>query len=379
MAASGQEVGSALGGRRRASGVLTLGYLLIAFEFFYMASPFALYFYSVYGPALRLLNRTPGAAWLSTTFLPHVVVETRSGLLDAQDRIGAVLFVGGFLCFLIGAGQVYFAKLARRGPVTGGVYRYVRHPQYAALAVSGLGLLVLWPRYLVLVSYVTMLFTYYALARAEEGECAARFGAVYGEYAHRTGRFVPGVVASRPSRLPTSRAGPAATMAALYLAAVGATVGAAHIVRAWTIGRLYASYRDDAAFVSVARVEQPLLERLVTVALEHPDVQRRLETEGRGAAFLNYVLPAEWAVPEIPMATRGRGHHHPADYDRSAYRLVFTRAELRRPARGSDILLHTAARTPLFEVRVDAKQGIVVAIEPPATRIKYEGIPVPLF
>jgi len=27
-------------------------YLLIAFEFFYMASPFAAYFYAVYGPGL---------------------------------------------------------------------------------------------------------------------------------------------------------------------------------------------------------------------------------------------------------------------------------------------------------------------------------------
>jgi hypothetical protein len=31
-------------------------YLLIGFEFFYMVSPFAVYFYSVYGPGLTFIN-----------------------------------------------------------------------------------------------------------------------------------------------------------------------------------------------------------------------------------------------------------------------------------------------------------------------------------
>jgi hypothetical protein len=117
----------------------------------------------------------------------------------------------------------------------------------------------------------------------------------------------------------------------------------------------------------------------VKTALEDPDVRRRLDAAGRPAAFLNYALPAEWAVPEIPMTGRGRGHHHLADYDRGAYRLVFTLAELTRPARGSEILLHTASRTPLVEVRLDARRGIVVGIDPPAASVPYEGIPVPVF
>jgi protein-S-isoprenylcysteine O-methyltransferase Ste14 len=372
---------SAIQGCRRnpALGVLALGYLLVAFEFFYMASPFALYFYSAYGPALRFLNDDPRLAWLAATFLPHVVVETRSALLDAREAIGASLAAAGFLAFLVGAGQVYWSKLARRGPVTSGLYRSFRHPQYAALASSGLGLLLLWPRFLALVAYVTMLFVYYGLARLEEVECAARFGPTYAAYARRTAGFVPGFALGAPARRPLSRAARVAAVAALYLASLGAAAGAAHLVRSWAIAQLYAVFRDDAAFVSVSRIEPALLERLVAVALEHPDVRRRLEAAGRPAAFLNYALPAEWAVPEIPMARRGRGHHNPQSYDRSAYRIVFTRADLTRPARGAGILLHTAARTPLFEVRLDARAGTVVGIDPAVAKVRYAGIPVPVF
>ena len=43
-------------------------YLLIAFEFFYMAGPFAAYFYSVYAPALNFFNRSPALSWLSSFF-----------------------------------------------------------------------------------------------------------------------------------------------------------------------------------------------------------------------------------------------------------------------------------------------------------------------
>jgi len=45
-------------------------YLVIVLEFLYMISPFALYFYSAYGPALNLLHRSPSTSWLTAFFLP---------------------------------------------------------------------------------------------------------------------------------------------------------------------------------------------------------------------------------------------------------------------------------------------------------------------
>lgn len=104
-------------------------YVLIAFEFFYMASPFAVYFYSVYRPALDFFNQSPGLAWLISFFLPHAVTETSSTILNLHNVIGGVLAVFGFLAFCIGACQVYYHKLAKKGVVTGGIYNFIRHPQ----------------------------------------------------------------------------------------------------------------------------------------------------------------------------------------------------------------------------------------------------------
>ncbi len=41
---------------KRTFWALAIFYMLIAFEFFYMAGPFAIYFYSVYGPGLNFIN-----------------------------------------------------------------------------------------------------------------------------------------------------------------------------------------------------------------------------------------------------------------------------------------------------------------------------------
>jgi hypothetical protein len=85
-------------------------YFLIAFEFLYMASPFAVYFYSVYQPGLSFLNHIPGISWLGSFFLPDIVVETKSPLLDAHNVIGAILALTGFLAFCICAAQVYYTN-----------------------------------------------------------------------------------------------------------------------------------------------------------------------------------------------------------------------------------------------------------------------------
>lgn len=45
-----------VGNTKRAFWTVAMFYMLVAFEFFYMASPFALYFYSVYRPGLDFIS-----------------------------------------------------------------------------------------------------------------------------------------------------------------------------------------------------------------------------------------------------------------------------------------------------------------------------------
>lgn len=168
-------------------------YALIAFEFFYMASPFAAYFYSVYGPGMDWLQGLPIADWTLWFILPHLVEDTRSVLLNYVELLGLILLFGGLLAFAVGVFQVYRAKLKKAGAVTGGVYRYIRHPQYSALIMASLGMFLVWPRFLVLFSTACVILAYVLLARSEERQCLRSFPQ-YAGYMARTGMFWPRVL-----------------------------------------------------------------------------------------------------------------------------------------------------------------------------------------
>jgi protein-S-isoprenylcysteine O-methyltransferase Ste14 len=176
---------------RRSFWAAAVFYIVIGFEFLYMAGPFAAYFYSVYRPGLNFLNETPALSGLTRFFMPHIVADTASTFVNWHNTIGAILAISGFVTFLLSAGQVYYHKVARKGAVTGGIYRIIRHPQYASFVVCGLGMLFLWPRYVILVMFVIMLFFYYWLARVEEHECEDRYGESYRAYKASTGMFLP--------------------------------------------------------------------------------------------------------------------------------------------------------------------------------------------
>ncbi|MBT8364734.1 MAG: isoprenylcysteine carboxylmethyltransferase family protein, partial [Deltaproteobacteria bacterium] len=170
---------------------IAIFYLLIGLEIIIMISPFAAYFYAGYGPLLNTLYAFPATAWLTGFFLPHAVVS-KSDMLNFINGFGRTLFSLGMIAFLIGAIQIYTAKIRRKGVVTGILYRWIRHPQYLFLAIAGLGLLLFWPRFFILILYVSMLFIYYLLARHEEQRMLAQHGESYRAYMDRTAMFLPG-------------------------------------------------------------------------------------------------------------------------------------------------------------------------------------------
>lgn len=368
---------------------VALFYMLIAFEFFYMASPFAFYFYSVYGQALNFIDENPALSWLVGVFLPHYA-QTSSDLLNLHTWIGLILAIIGFSAFCIGAGQVYYHKLAKKGVVTGGVYNYIRHPQYVSLLVCSFGMLLLWPRYIVLVSFITVLFAYYFLARAEERECAEKYGQSYIDYQSKTGMFLPHLV-STGGRLPSlPRSGPARYLAilSLYLVVVSSSLGAASVLGGLTQDNLCTLDSKDAVYLSIDRIDDDRLGQITGIAMADPDVRSRLEVAGAGtgAKFIDYVLPAEWNVPEIPLHRieniGGRGHYTPGDYNRNLYKIAFTRAELsesNKNAEGMDILSKALRRVPIAEAWIDLASGNVVDIKSAPEDVMYEGIPVPVY
>jgi protein-S-isoprenylcysteine O-methyltransferase Ste14 len=140
-------------------GVILL-YFIIALEVLIMISPFAVFFYAAFNPFLLFLAKWTATRWLADFFLPHMVLPP-GPFLKTVRVTGSVLFVGGAIAFLVCAGQVYFNKLFRRVPAASGLYRWIRHPQYVALAATSLGLTILWPRFLTIVLWTVIVGLYY--------------------------------------------------------------------------------------------------------------------------------------------------------------------------------------------------------------------------
>lgn len=125
--------------------------------------------------------------------------------------LGLVLILAGFLLFLIGAFQIYFGKLRRRGLIRTGIYRRFRHPQYLALTIFGSGIILTWGRLITFIAFFIMLWLYYYLARSEERNCRELFGDEYDQYCADSWFLFPGadrlLAAARqlyPARIPAA-------------------------------------------------------------------------------------------------------------------------------------------------------------------------------
>ncbi len=272
-------------------GVIVL-YFIIGLEVLVMISPFAAFFYAAFNPFLLLLARWPATHWLADFFLPHMVLPP-GAFLKTLRVAGSVLFVGGALMFLVCAVQVYFHKLSRRGPALGGLYAWIRHPQYAALAATGLGLAILWPRFLTVVLWTVMVGLYYVLARDEERRMVAAFGDRYRSYTSRTGMFLPRAVEDVLARLPGPRS--PALRAPLVLALILAlTVASAFALRAYTVARLPLWSNGRASVLAVLPGDAIMLQHRMEDVLQMPEVESRL-AEGSGAV-LGYIVPTQYVM-----------------------------------------------------------------------------------
>jgi protein-S-isoprenylcysteine O-methyltransferase Ste14 len=75
--------------------------------------------------------------------------------------------------------------------VTGGVYAYVRHPQYTGLFLIITGFLIQWPTLLTVIMAPILVYAYVRLSRSEETVVKQKFNQPYLQYAVRTPMFFP--------------------------------------------------------------------------------------------------------------------------------------------------------------------------------------------
>ncbi|MGZ3579587.1 MAG: methyltransferase family protein, partial [Syntrophales bacterium] len=165
-------------------------FVIVAFEIMIMISPFAFFFYSVFNPIFDWLGQFPATRWLTAFFLPHMILPPTLFLKTIRIA-GSAFFIIGAVAFIVCALQVYLGKLFKWGIADKGLYRYIRHPQYLALGIWGIGMAILWPRFIVLASLSIMFVLYYFLARDEEKRMLNLYGESYEKYMSNIGMFLP--------------------------------------------------------------------------------------------------------------------------------------------------------------------------------------------
>lgn len=282
----------------RAGTLLVLG--IAAAEVLIMISPFAGFFYASlqFGSLLEGLSTSPLTAWLDGFFLNHSAMTT-SRLLEWHRTLGMALLALGLAGFVVSAAQVYGKKLTRRGVAKGFLYRLVRHPQYLCLAVAGWGLLTIWPRFLLLGTWVTMLFLYAGLARFEERRMAGRFGDDYLGWARGRGAFLPGSPVRRLFERIFGRLRPRAVgWATAYVVCLTLAFALGFALRAYTRASIPILSRPEqrAVVLSVWPKPESWMARVFDAALADARVRARLEATRADGPVVATILPPRYGM-----------------------------------------------------------------------------------
>ena len=272
-------------------------YGLVMIEVVIMISPFAFYWYSLYAPTLQGLHRWRATAWMESFFLPHSVITTSAFLEFMRWQIGAWAFGLGLAAALVCAVQVYATKLLKRQTAQSWMYAHVRHPFYLSLAVAGFGLLTIWPRIIILILYLGMLFLYYFLARFEETQVEAAHPE-YAEYRKRTGMFLPGNPGGKLFHLffgwmPNRSLALGVSSAVIVVLVMGGALA----LRRYTIAHAAKELLPEDRVMAIAIWPTPpdQIQQVVSTALEDERVRAALANEP-GAAFTAHLLPKDYGM-----------------------------------------------------------------------------------
>ena len=388
-------------------------YFVIALEVLIMISPFAAFFYAAFNPVLLFLAHSSATRWLASFFLPHMVLPPGI-FLKAVRVAGSVLFVGGAVMFVFCAGQVYTHKVFRLGPALRGFYNWIRHPQYLALEATGLGLAILWPRFLTIVLWVIMVALYYLLARDEERRMLKQFGEQYRQHMTGTGMFFPRAFESIIDRIPFPRSkvlGPALGLVLL----AGVTIGGAFALRAYTIARLPLWSQGRVTALAILPGDTRMLDHRMGDILKLPEVQSRLARVS--GPILVYVMPPQYVMQGMIADTgpewRLYQHHqtlamitdwvfHPFRHLQGGHmmrhhdvgggavaatapgavvrRLIFLRIDSPQSGGNAGLLFGiNAHRVPLFFADVDVHNAAVLDASPLGPGTGWGRVPTPMF
>ena len=379
-------------------------YFVICFEILIMISPFAGFFYSAFNPVLLGLAKYPATKWLSSFFFTHMVVPP-NGPLKLVRVTGSVLFLVGIAIFLVCAIQVYSHKFLKRGAVLKGLYRWIRHPQYVGLSIAGLGLAILWPRFIVVVLWLVMILVYYILSKDEERRMLGQHPDTYRGYMEGTGMFLPKWL-ERPIAFSTL-----VGKVALFVLISVCAIGGAFALRAYTVRHLPLWTSSNVTTLAVLPEDEPMMQHRMPEILSVEQVRSRVNPN---ASYVVYFLPTNYVMQGLiadtgsdwqlykrhhsigrftdwvfhPFSHLGGAHHSVFDQaDHSGHsmaaglmrRLIFLKVSNVSVAEPTDVFAVNAVRTPDFMVDLDVHELNIQDLKTLPVETAWGRVPTPAF
>ena len=375
------------------SRVIIIFYALIMLEGILMATPFGLFLYSFYGPFLEGVRKSVLTAWLAAFFMPHSVFATTSPLLEFIRWKGPHLFYIGLIGFFIFAFQVYWAKFRRKGVVNNFVYSYIRHPQYLFFMLSGIGLLFMWPRMMMLVLFTLMSVFYYFLAKFEESRMLAKHPE-YSEYMRKTAMFIPGNLGGKVHSLLFRRIKNQNITKLLSLILISSVIfGGAIGLRNMTIENISKLELPDKKMlvISIFPHDEQYLRNNIDKTLVYNPIQDALSEQGN-VSFTAHIMPDNYGMLGMFAEIQDRAEIRERFLNRSSLRdfmwgtesdqikVVFSKID--KPGKNfvplSEIMDMSAKMTPVLLADVNLLSGIVLKMRL-ISKTQYGDVPQPIF
>ncbi|OGW40095.1 MAG: hypothetical protein A2010_05365 [Nitrospirae bacterium GWD2_57_9] len=382
----------------------TLVYLLIGLEILIMISPFAAYFYSVYGPFLVLVDSAASTRWLAEFFLPHFVFVDNL-FLKILGALQLATFFSGMFLFLYAAIPLYYSKFRKQGVLTRGIYERVRHPQYLGLGIAGFGLLLYWPRFFILITFITMLFVYYLLAKNEELRMTNSQPETYDEYKKRVPMFLPGNIGGRLFNRVFGPIRPKGlALVLLYCVVLFASVGTGMLLRSYSAGAININPVNGLSTISVLPETDFSVPELMRSITANQEIAKRTAS---GDVTLAYVMPSDFFLMALVTDLE---RFYPPDFERPAggttikrfFKIFSTYTKMQmgiyaephplkriifvsvkdadgRLLNGRDVFRIGARRYPVFHVDLNAQSREIVSIQDLKHRHKWGTMAMPLF
>ena len=229
--------------------------------------------------------------------------------LKAIRIAGSIFFLIGMAGFLVCAIQVYLGKIFKWGIAAKGLYSYIRHPQYLFLGLWGVGLVILWPRFIVLTTLSVMFILYYFLAKDEERRMLDQYGSAYREYMERTGMFVPFTIAARLRFITGWMPDPALKNLLIPVLIVVMVLGSGFICRSLTVHSLPFVAEENLTLLPILPEDARYAPKALGGILHNATAQN-IDFMQKDKNYLGYVMPADYIMQGMIGDTEARFHLH---------------------------------------------------------------------